>query len=577
MVCNAVAVLPAWSGLLGDVGVGGYVDGLKLIPIYLISLIWIKLLTWTDKDAEEAYLPRVQLNVGFICGFVLAFVLFLLVPGYLIALPVFLAIFAAEIVTYLILRKRKVGLGDLQQRFKDWIRSFGGKPKEIVAEVGQVGLIGKQGMMAAPKADDPERAAYDAVQTILTDPLTKGADYIQMTQGEASAQVRYLVDGTAYDGRVIQKAESAAAIGLLKRLAGLSAEERRKPQRGTMKASFNNKKHELRISTRGSTAGESVAIDVDMKNRHILGLDDLGFSDNQLKRLADLPAGGGLVLVAAPQSQGLTTLLYALARKHDAFLSHIHTIEHAPDDELEGITQNKLAADAPAEEMLKSLTWVTSQEPDVLIVDRVDDAASALELLRFAGTGKRVYVGIRAGNSLDALGAWRKLVQDEKAATKTLELVIAGRLLRKLCMACKVEYSPDPETLRRLNMSPDKVGTLFQARTTQLKDAKGNSMVCEFCGDMHFKGRTGVFELFNVDDEVRQIVAAGGSVNQLKMLFKKQKQKYIQELAIAKAVAGETSLQEVARMLKSGDGGSSGSSGGGSASARSPRPKPSTA
>jgi general secretion pathway protein E len=571
---TVLADLPARIGLLGDVGVGGYANGFKLIPFFVLLLIWSKLLTWCDKDAEEAYLPRVPLNIAFASGLVVALVLFFMLPGFLIALPAFLFVFIAEIATYLVMRKKKVGLGDLQERFRAYIKSFGGKPKEVVAVAGQVGLIGKSGMMPAPKADDPERAPYDAVQTLLTDALQKGADLIQLSQSEQAAKVKFLVDGVSYDGPSMPKPEASAAIGLLKHLAGLSAEERRKPQRGTMKTSFNGKKQELRISTRGSTAGESALIDVDMKNRHILTLEELGFAESQLKKLGGLTTGGGVVLAATPPGQGLTTLLYALARKHDAFLMHIHTIEHAPDDELEGITQNKLAADATGADELKLLAWVTSQEPDVLLVDRVEDPQSALELLRFAGTGKRVYVGIRAGNSLDALAAWRKLVRDEKASTKNLDLVIAGKLIRKLCMACKVEYSPDPETLRRLNMSPDKVGSLFQARSISLKDAKGADMVCSFCSDMRFKGRTGVYELFTVDDEVRQSIVAGGSVNQLKMLFKKQKQKYLQEQAVAKAVDGETSLQEVARMLKSGEGGSSG---GASASARSPKPKPSPA
>jgi type II secretory ATPase GspE/PulE/Tfp pilus assembly ATPase PilB-like protein len=567
---TVVADLPAHLMLLGDVGVGGYANGLKLIPFFILLIIWARLLTWTDKDADEAYLPRVPLNIAFISGLIIAIVAFFLLPGYLIALPAFLVVFIAEIVTYLVMRKRKVGLADLQKRFKDWIRSFAGKKKEVVAVAGQVGLVMKQGgIMPAPTADSPDRAGYDAVQTLLTDPLTKGADYIQLSQNETGSKVKYLVDGMTYEGATIPKADAAAAIDMLKRLAGLTPDEKRKPQRGNMKASFNNKKHELRVLTRGSTAGESTAIDVDMKSRHTLALDELGFSDSQLKRLSDLTAGGGLVLVATPPGLGLTTLLYALARKHDAFLSHIHTLEHAPDDELEGITQNKLAADATAADELKMLSWVTSQEPDVLIVDKVEGAQSAAELLRFAGTGKRVYVGVRAGNTLDALAAWRKLMRDEKGATKNLELVIAGRILRKLCMACKVEYSPDPETLRRLNMSPDKVGSLFQARTQPLKDNKGATMVCSFCQDMHYKGRTGVFEIFTVDDEVRQTLAAGGSVNQLKMLFKKQKQKYLQELAVAKAVDGETSLQEVARMLKAGEPGS--------APSRSAKPRPSTA
>ena len=117
---------------------------------------------------------------------------------------------------------------------------------------------------------------------------------------------------------------------------------------------------------------------------------------------------------------------------------------------------------------------------------------------------------------------------------KHLKFVINGRVVRKLCMACKVGYTADPETLRRLNMSPDKVGKLFQARTQPLRDPKGNPIVCEFCQDMHFVDRVGVYETFVIDDEVRAAMIAGGSVNQLKALFRKQRQKYLQEAALAR-------------------------------------------
>jgi len=119
-----------------------------------------------------------------------------------------------------------------------------------------------------------------------------------------------------------------------------------------------------------------------------------------------------------------------------------------------------------------------------------------------------------------------------------------------------MDYTPDPETLRRLNMPPEKVGKLYTARTQPLRDQRGHEIVCEFCLDLRFKGRTGVYELFVIDDEVKQVVMAGGSVNQLKMLFKKQRQKYLQENALARAVAGDTSLQEVARVLRAGESGS---------------------
>jgi hypothetical protein len=121
---------------------------------------------------------------------------------------------------------------------------------------------------------------------------------------------------------------------------------------------------------------------------------------------------------------------------------------------------------------------------------------------------------------------------------------------------------------------------LFTARTTPLKDSRGHDVVCVFCFDLRFKGRTGIYEMFAVDDEVRQTIASGGSVNQLKMLFKKQKRRYLQEVALAKAIQGETSLHEVARVMKAGgegrSGGGTSSAGGGRAPSSGGGGRPST-
>jgi type IV pilus assembly protein PilB len=265
--------------------------------------------------------------------------------------------------------------------------------------------------------------------------------------------------------------------------------------------------------------------------------------------------GGGIVLLSAPKGQGLTSLVYGVLRKHDAFLSHIQTIERDPPMELEGITQNTLPTNAPPAEEAKLAEWVGSQEPDVIAMSRMDDPRSAAALLKFVATAehRRLYVGLRASSTFDALAQWRKLVGDDKHALKHLKLIVNGRLVRKLCMACKVGYTPEPDVLRRLNMSPEKVGKLFQARTTPLVDPKGNPLVCEFCTDLRFVGRTGVYEMFAFDDEVRQVVLSGGSVNQLKALFRKQRRKYLQEEALARVEAGETSVQEVLRVLKVGE------------------------
>jgi type II secretory ATPase GspE/PulE/Tfp pilus assembly ATPase PilB-like protein len=165
-----------------------------------------------------------------------------------------------------------------------------------------------------------------------------------------------------------------------------------------------------------------------------------------------------------------------------------------------------------------------------------------------------------AGNTFDTLSAWRKLCGDEKLAMSQLKMVIAGRTLRRLCVACKQGYTPDPETLRKLNMDPQKVTQLFQARKEPIRDPKGNPIRCEFCNDLRYKGRIGIYEILVVDDEVKQILMAGGSPAQLKTVFRKQRGRYLQEMGLMLVEQGETSVQEVLRVLKADSGGSGGSS-----------------
>jgi type II secretory ATPase GspE/PulE/Tfp pilus assembly ATPase PilB-like protein len=422
-----------------------------------------------------------------------------------------------------------------------------------------VQIINKSGaMVPPPEAEAPERPAYDALQNALIEPLRKNAEQIDIAPAETGALVKYSVDGVAYRGAAFDRANGGVAVGMLKGAAGLDVNDRRKPQRGALKLGADGRRTEFRIDTAGTTAGEYVRLMAEPKKRHDFNVDTLGFTAQQKQLLRELIEDRtGVVIVSAPKGQGLTSALYAVMRGHDAFLEHIHTVERAPDIDLEGITQNKLAANASAADEQKLVNWVISQEPDVLLVSKVEDPRTASELIRFAGDkerNRRVYVGMQANSTFEALAAWRKLVGDERKAVENLKLIMNGRVLRRLCNACKVGYTPDPNTLRKLGMDPDKSTTLFQARSQPLRDQKGNPIPCEFCKDLRFKGRTGVFEFFHFDDEARNVIStAGGSANTLKQVFRKQRGKFLQEEALGMVEKGDTSVQEVLRVLKGGE------------------------
>lgn len=536
---------------LAEIEVGGYLSVWKALPAVVLLLVWARMLTWIDKDAEAAFLPRDAINTGLVGGALLAFTLFFLLPGFWICLGVLVLIMGIEVGVYLGIRNKKVGLADL----KDSIRaSFnpGKKQKEHKAAAGEVALIGKKGnVISPPPAESEDAVGYGAVQKILTDGMTRGAERIDMAPAEGVAQIRYQVDGVPYNAPSIDIPSSQAGVHYLKWLAGLDLNERRKPQKGKFKAAVGATRHEMELTTAGSSTGEFLRVLVDPKKRHALRMEELGFSADQMEKMKALVSEpGGIVLVSAPKTQGLTSLLYGVLRAHDAFLTHIHTIERGIEEDVEGITQNDIKANATAEEEFKQVSWVVSQDPDVLMLTSIESPKTALELINYASNGKRAYVALRAGSTFQALDQWRKLVGDDNAAMKHLRMVISGRVMRRLCNACKVGYAPDPDTVRKLNLDPARVNKLFMPRKEPMRDPKGNPIPCEFCKELRYKGRFGVYEIMDVDDDVRQIVNSGGSVNQLKAIFRKQRNRFLQEVALMQVSEGETSVQEMLRVLR---------------------------
>ncbi|HSU65972.1 MAG TPA: ATPase, T2SS/T4P/T4SS family [Tepidisphaeraceae bacterium] len=527
---------------------GGYVSLFKIIVAMLVLLVWARLMTWADADAVVAHLPRNNINVANLSGMVVAYAAFFLLPSFWIGFPLLLVIAGAEAMIYIKMREKVVGLRDLRRQWDDWLGGIRGKKKDETA-AGQIILIGKGGTVPVPAGDAPDRAAYDAAQEALTEPLKKGSEQVDIDgRQESGTAIKYIVDGVAYGGRTLDRTTGAAAISYIKDIAGMDVADRRKPQTGTMKITLNGQKHDLKIQTAGSTAGEYMRLVIDPKNRHKFQLPDLGFSEAQLAKIQEsIKENKGVVVLSTPKGMGLTSLMYGVLSGHDAFIQHLQTVERDPDEDLEGITQNKLPGNASPADEHKMVDWVISQQPDGILINKIEDPRSAVDLINYSKDAKRVYVAFRAASTFEALNQWRKLVGDDTLAVESLEMVINGRVLRKLCNNCKVPVAPDPATLRKLGMNPEKVTQLYQARTQPQRDQKGNPIPCTFCHDLRFIGRTGVFEIMTMTDELRQAVIGGKPVEPV---FRKQRSKFLQEEALALVESGDTSVQEVKRVLK---------------------------
>ncbi|HVT83452.1 MAG TPA: ATPase, T2SS/T4P/T4SS family, partial [Phycisphaerae bacterium] len=291
------------SAILAVTDFGPYISWWKVLVLLVVIFVWAKLLAWADKDAVKAHLPRQALNAAMLGGFIFAFLLFIMLPGFGAAISVFLFIFLAEVAAYLVLRNQKIGLADLK---KELSNAFGGKKraakKAAEAEEEGLQLINKKGATySPPDPESPDQAAYAASLLMLTDPLRRNAEKIEMRPTDGAATVKYLVDGVLLDGRSIAKDDANAAVQLLKQLAGMDLNDRRKPQSGSMKVMLDGRKRDLTVNTAGTTAGETISIDVDTKSRYELTIDELGFSNDQLNTVEEVIAEGqGIVLLAAP-------------------------------------------------------------------------------------------------------------------------------------------------------------------------------------------------------------------------------------------------------------------------------------
>jgi type II secretory ATPase GspE/PulE/Tfp pilus assembly ATPase PilB-like protein len=550
------------SPLLAAIDFSPFVAWWKAVPFLLLLFFWCRILTWIDKDTKKVNLARQGINAGMIFAFVLGILAFFFLPGFGLAIGLMVGLLVVSLGGYIGFRSSKVGLEDLRdsiaEEFGSIFKLGKGKSEKEELATGDFIFTPKTGTnIRQPDAEDPNYQGYVALCHMLLDPMIKGAQTVELSASGEMASTRFLVDGVPYEGIKLEKAQAAEAVALVKRIANLDVDEKRKPQSGKFKMGFAGTKHEAHAKVQGSSAGESMRLEFDVTARYQFKSHELGFTADQLQYFEDTLNEPGIVLLAMPKGTGLTTLEYAMLRNHDAFTSHILTIERDPPIELEGITQNKLGAGASPAEEAKTVSWVTSQEPSVLMVSSIETPEAANDLIRYAANGRRAYVGVKAGDVFEALEQWRKLVGDTNKAMSQLSYVVAGRVFRRLCDATKIPYQPDEKLLRQLGMHPGKVTELYKPSFGNLRDARGNEVPDTFCHGLGYKGRFGVYELFVIDDEVRSALNQGLTGQSIRTFFRKQKRRYIQELALARLEAGDTDVKEFLRILKPGSSDSS--------------------
>jgi type II secretory ATPase GspE/PulE/Tfp pilus assembly ATPase PilB-like protein len=190
--------------------------------------------------------------------------------------------------------------------------------------------------------------------------------------------------------------------------------------------------------------------------------------------------------------------------------------------------------------------------PNVVGVGECEDAETAKVASAAAKDGKLVYVVLEADSVLQALGKWLKLVEDRRLVAETLLGISNQRILRKLCPTCKQGYAPNKELLKKFNLPADKAKVLYRPGK-EVYDKRGKASTCETCQGTGFVGRTAVFEVIVLDDELRKAIRTVKQLPEIGMEFRRRaKMLYLQEQALRKVIAGTTAINEVLRVLSSG-------------------------
>ncbi|QOJ15588.1 MAG: Flp pilus assembly complex ATPase component TadA [Planctomycetia bacterium] len=545
-------MLLEFHGLLAALPDGVYVNPYKLLGMTAMFSLWALYAQWVDKDTIRVNTFRILWNLITLSLGAVTLATLLLVPDFLIGALIYgLANLVLGIV-YVVHRNGLVPDEDkvctpqhFQRLMKEGFRSKKGGPKKEVKERVRVTGAGKK-VVQIPE-DDVEREHYRLMQDLLFDALWRRAQTVEVAPSGQAARVAYQVDGLPVDRDPFERADADAVITYFKKIAGLNVEEKRKPQVGKLMVAVGENKMDLVVRTDGSTAGEKLHLRF-ISFEKSLKVKDLGFTSEQEAQLTDLMhnRGKGLVLLSAPAASGLTTLVYSFARSHDAFLMNIQMLEYRRDLDIENITQNLFV---PADDKTFSgeLQKMLRTDPDIILVPEVRDKQTAVMCCEAANHKQKVYAGLNAASTSDAIGKWMRVVGDNATVSKALAAVLNGRLIRKLCSECKQAYRPDAATLKKMNMPADKI---FYRPPEPQVDKHGNPIICQNCQGSGYFGRVGVYEVLIVDDALRAVLRAARSITEIEAQIAKSGSAGLQTAALQKVYDGTTSIQEVLRATR---------------------------
>ncbi|MBP0444557.1 Flp pilus assembly complex ATPase component TadA [Roseomonas sp. SSH11] len=378
------------------------------------------------------------------------------------------------------------------------------------------------------------------VNALILQAVESGASDIHLEATEAGLRTRMRVDGVLHHLSTVSPALGTGVISRLKIMARLDVAERRLPQDGRMRIAVRGRDIDLRVSVIPAMDGEGVVLRILDRGSVALDFDALGFTPDEIAAMHGLLAQTSrMVLVTGPTGSGKTTTLYAALGSLDRQRLKICTIEDPIEYRLEGVSQVQVRSQIGLT-FPNALRAMLRHDPDVMLVGEIRDPETAEVAVQAALTGHLVLATLHTNDAPSAVARLMDLGVPDYLISSVLRGVLAQRLVRTLCKACREPYEPAPPLLERLGLA-----RLAQGAPIRLHAPRG----CPACGGTGYRGRTTVLQVMDVTDELRALMLRRPDGNSLASLAASQGMLTLQEAGLRKALAGITSIEEVMRVV----------------------------
>ncbi len=397
--------------------------------------------------------------------------------------------------------------------------------------------------------EELEKATSEApvvklVNLILTEAIKREASDIHIEPYERKFRVRYRIDGVLYEIMSPPLKLKNAIISRIKIMSSLDIAERRLPQDGRIKLKALGKEMDFRVSVLPTLFGEKIVLRLLDKSALQLDMTKLGFEEQALAHFREaIYRPYGMVLVTGPTGSGKTTTLYSALSELNQTTHNISTAEDPVEYNLPGINQVQMHEEIGLN-FASALRAFLRQDPDIIMVGEIRDFETAEIAIKAALTGHLVLSTLHTNDAPSTIHRLLNMGVEPFLVSSSVNLILAQRLVRKICPECRQEEDLPVQALVELGMSRE------DARNTVLYRGKG----CERCSGTGYKGRIALYEVMPIREEMREAILEGASVAELKRLGRKAGMKTLRESGLQKIREGVTTVEEVARVTAADEG-----------------------